>query len=235
MWQVKRQIDCKTVVGGYFPEWNLEGAKRKADELVYEYIMRTGPTTKYKMNFCAPRGAELAENTNIAHGVYWNNLIKKWRVQRKFGKKQAYGGCFLNLEAAKCRADEMVIKHKLEIGKETNHKLNFSRNDLPKISKKVSEPMQDKARGVYRCNVTGNWYVRRTLGGKIMSGGTFSDFEEAKHISDDLVYKYEKKIGCTGTSNKKLNFPRKQKNVELETNGESAWKRKRDENQSKDL
>merc|ERR1712034_269845 len=57
-WRVHRQIGGTKMHGGYFSD--LENAKRNADQMVIEYEIQIGKTTKHKLNY--PR-EKLTQNT----------------------------------------------------------------------------------------------------------------------------------------------------------------------------
>merc|ERR1712098_354867 len=135
MGYVHRRLGGKNIHGGRFLEKDLERAKRRADELIHEYEMETGNESKNKLNFFAFKGKYMNENTHITpfrnayvtHGVSWNNLRQKWVVRRTFDGRKVYVGYFVDAETAKRVSDELVYQYENKIGKESNYKLNFPR------------------------------------------------------------------------------------------------------------
>jgi len=205
----------KRVYGGLFSD--LEKARRRSDELVYEYEIRVGRKCKNKLNFLAFNDGDVTENTSVTHGVVWNKLYLKWQVQRTFAGKQVYGGYFLDLEKAKQRSDELVYENETKIGRESKLKLNFPRRELPNTSFEKSS--QDVKHGVTFDFRRNKWLVVRRFDGKRAYGGYYFDLETAKQRSDELVREYEMKT--RKETKLKLNFPRQIPKVI--SNEEASW------------
>lgn len=73
-WQVQRKFDNKKVNGGNFTD--LEKAKRKADDLVYEYEAKFKKESKLKLNF--PRRPE-----KRSHDINASKVLKRKRFERE--------------------------------------------------------------------------------------------------------------------------------------------------------
>jgi len=214
-WFAKRTLGGKNVFGRYFLD--VEQAKREADEMIYEYEMKTGQKqANHKLNFFAFKGGELVENMDVTHGVAWHTSRKKWQVQRWIGEKSMYGGLFISLEQARWKADEMVYEYEMKTGKKSKMKLNFSRRE--EIPSNFTQ--RNNKYGVFRYGISKKWYVHRMFDGKFMSNGSFVNLEDAKHASDDLVYQFENTTGKR--CQHKLNFPRKEHFQSTTDDGETG-------------
>merc|ERR1712034_17135 len=124
-WQVQRWIDEKRVYGGLF--MNLKLAKWKADEMVYEYEMKTGKKSKMKLNF-AHREEIPSDFTQRRYGVFQYGSSQKWFVRRMIEGTTVYNGSFDNLEDAQHASDDLVYQFENTTGKRC-HKLNFPRRE----------------------------------------------------------------------------------------------------------
>jgi len=178
-----------------------------------------------------------SNDTNHRYGVYWNKMAQKWLVQRVFDGKRVFGGYFDNLEEAKRKADELIHDYEFETGivRKRNQKLNFFAYKRDQDGNVHITPFENAymTHGVCWDKRNNKWRVQRYFERKAKFGGYFSDFDEAKHASDRLVYEFEKQI--RNQCKQKLNFARQEyipTNIGKETSGE---KRKRNKSQLENL
>jgi len=124
-WRALRNFNGRNVISGYY-DTKME-ASRSSDKLVRDYWSENGKTN-HKLNFpsLSTNHKEQSSESEVGHGVHFDEDDKKWRVQREFDGELVFGSRFEDKSEALLESDHLVREFRLKNPeKKCTQKLNF--------------------------------------------------------------------------------------------------------------